>query len=82
MRRNVTKPKKFGKEQDLTPTFRRSNSAIIAMAERLRAKGLAPKAIVGASMRKLTHQIYSVLRSGLPFDSQIAIGNVAIQDGI
>lgn len=60
----------------------RHNPVIAAMAERLRGKGLAPKAIVGASMRRLAHMIYGVINSGLPFDAKIPMRGLAIQDGI
>ena len=35
----------------------RYNPAIKALGERLRASGLAPKAVIGAAMRKLAHLI-------------------------
>lgn len=60
----------------------RYNPAIVAMARRLRERGLAPKAIVGASMRKLAHMIYGVIKSGRPFDARIPLAGLAIQDGI
>lgn len=49
------------------------NAAIRAMAERLRAKGKAGKQIVCAAMRKLLCIAYGVLKSGKPFDPQLAI---------
>jgi len=48
----------------------------------MKANGLAPKAVVGATMRKLAHLIYGVVKSGKPFDASFAINGVAIQDGI
>lgn len=60
----------------------RHNPVIAAMAERLRDRGLAPKAIVGASMRRLAHMIYGVIKSGQPFDARIPLAALAIQDGI
>ena len=33
-------------------------------------------------MRKLVHLIYGVVKSGKPFDANLAISGVAIQDGI
>ena len=60
----------------------RHNPVIMAMAQRLRGKGLAPKAIVGASMRRLVHLIYGVVTSGKPFDAKIPLEGVAVQDGI
>ncbi|MEQ8799323.1 MAG: transposase [Salinisphaeraceae bacterium] len=46
---------------------KRYNPVVIAMAKRLEKRGLSPKAIVGASMRKLVHLIYGVgeLRSAV-----------------
>jgi len=60
---------------------KRHNPVIVAMAKRLEQKGLAPKAIVGASMRKLVHMIYAVLKSGRRFDARIPMQALAIQDG-
>ena len=61
---------------------KRHNPVIVAMAKRLEQKGLAPKAIVGASMRKLVHMIYGVLKSNRRFDARIPMQGLAIQDGI
>lgn len=61
---------------------KRHNPVIVAMAKRLEQKGLAPKAIVGASMRKLVHMIYGVLKSNRQFDARIPMQALAIQDGI
>ena len=58
------------------------NPVIMAMAKRLEGRGLAPKAIVGASMRRLVHLIYGVIKSGTYFDMQIPMRNLAFQDGI
>ena len=49
---------------------------------RMKANGLAPKAVVGAAMRKLAHLIYGVVKSGKPFDANFAMSGLAIQDGI
>jgi transposase len=46
----------------------RCNPILRAFAERLRARGVPPKAVVIAVMRKLCHLIVGVLRSGQPFD--------------
>ena len=50
--------------------------------ERPRSNGLAPKAVIGAAMRKLVHLIYGVLKSGEPFRADY--GQIAIdsKDGI
>lgn len=58
------------------------NPAIRAMRERLLAAGLAKKAIVGASMRKLVHQIFGIVRSGCPYDPSLASARLDFQDGI
>lgn len=46
----------------------RYNPVLRAFADRLRARGLAGKAIVVAVMRKLLHLVFGVLKSGQPFD--------------
>lgn len=51
------------------------NAAIRAMAKRLKARGKAGKQIVCAAMRKLLCIAYGVLKSGKPFDPQLAIAN-------
>ena len=51
---------------------RRHNPALKIFGDRLSAAGLAPKAVVGAVMRKLAHLIYGVIKSGRPFDLNIA----------
>lgn len=58
------------------------NPAIKVFGERLRENGLAPKAVIGAAMRKLVHLIYGVLRSGVPFDAKMAMPRLDFQDGI
>ena len=60
----------------------RHNPAIREFGTRLRAKGMAPKAVVGAAMRKLAHLIYGVVSSGTPFDANLAGMRVDLQDGI
>jgi len=49
------------------------NPAINALAKRLRGRGKAGKQIVCAAMRKLLHIVYGVLKSGQPFDPQLAL---------
>lgn len=61
---------------------KRHNPVIIALAKRLQQRGLAPKAIVGASMRKRVHLIYGVVKSGRPFQADIPMTGVEIQEGI
>jgi transposase len=58
------------------------NPVIVAMAKRLQSRGMAPKAIVGASMRRLVHLIYGVINSGKRFDMAIPMRGLAFQDGI
>lgn len=60
----------------------RHNPAIRQFGERLRSTGLAPKAVVGAAMRKLVHLIFGVIRSGKPFDPSLAMPRLDVQDGI
>ena len=54
----------------------------MAMAKRLEGRGMAPKAIVGASMRRLVHLIYGVVKSGRYFYMAIPMRSLAFQDGI
>lgn len=61
---------------------RRHNPVLKVFGDRLSAAGLAPKAVVGAVMRKLAHLIYGVVKSGKPFDATVAMPRVAFQDGI
>jgi len=58
------------------------NPVIMAMAKRLQSRGMAPKAIVGASMRRLVHLIYGVINSGKRFDMAIPMRGLTCQDGI
>lgn len=46
----------------------RYNPIVQAFAERLRKAGKTEMEIIGAAMRKLTHLIYGVLNSRMPFD--------------
>src|SRR5512139_960491 len=60
----------------------RHNPTLKVFGARMKANGLAPKAVVGAAMRKLAHLIYGVVKSGKPFDANFAMSGLAIQDGI
>ncbi len=51
---------------------KRFNEALQPFVRRLEDKGLAPKAIVGAVMRKLVHIIYGILKHQRPFDACLA----------
>jgi len=53
-------------------TAMRYNPLVKALADRLRAKGKAPKVIIGAAMRKLLHIAYGVLKNQTPFDPAYA----------
>jgi transposase len=44
------------------------NEHVKALGARLKAKGMAPMAVVGAAMHKLATLIYGVLKSGKPYD--------------
>lgn len=61
---------------------RRHNPVLKVFGDRLSTTGLAPKAVVGAVMRKLAHLIYGVIKSGQPFDANFNHSTLAIQDGI
>jgi transposase len=61
---------------------RRHNPALKAFGDRLKASGLAPKAVMGAVMRKLAHLIYGVIMSGKSFELQNALPWLDLQDGI
>lgn len=61
---------------------RRHNPVLRAFGDRLSATGLAPKAVVGAVMRKLAHLIYGVIKSGQPFDANFSGLRLDFQDGI
>ena len=52
---------------------KRYNPTIQAFCHRLLERGKAPKAVIGAAMRKLLHIVYGVLKSGRPFDPGLAI---------
>jgi transposase len=61
---------------------RRHNPALKLFGDRLRERGLAPKAVIGAIMRKLVHIIYGVVTSGHAFNLQLALPRLDVQDGI
>lgn len=60
----------------------RHNPILKTFGERLRANGLAPKAVIGAVMRKLVHMIYGVVRSGEPFRADYGHPALDAKDGI
>jgi transposase len=61
---------------------RRFNPLLRVFADRLLANGMAKKAVIGAVMRKIVHQIYGVVTSGKPFDANYLQQRLANQDGI
>ncbi len=61
---------------------RRHNPTLKIFGDILSTTGLAPKAVIGAVMRKLVHLIYGVVKSGLPFDASFKHSGLVIQDGI
>lgn len=67
---------------DARPAHIIPKPVVVAMAVRLQTRGLPPEAIVGASMRKLVHLIYGVIKSGIPFNAEIAMNGLDLQEGI
>ncbi|WP_210732020.1 hypothetical protein [Hydrogenophaga sp. PAMC20947] len=51
-------------------------------AERLKADGLAPKAVTAACMHKRIRQICGVLKSRTAFDAHLSRARLDFQDGI
>ncbi len=49
--------------------------------DRLGQAGLAPRAVIGAVMRKLAHLIYGVIKSGKPFDMKKTMPMLDFQAG-
>ncbi|KKN93984.1 hypothetical protein LCGC14_0192480 [marine sediment metagenome] len=50
---------------------KRYNPVVIALAARFEKRGLTPKSIIGARMRKLVHLIYGVVKSELELQEGI-----------
>lgn len=50
----------------------RHNPKIRALGMRMKERGKCPMQIIGAAMRKLVHIAYGVLKSGRPFDPELA----------
>ena len=61
---------------------RRHNKPLKGFADRLEQRGMAPKGVIGAVMRKLTSIIYGVIKSGTPFNPLLAMPRLDVQDGI
>ncbi|MEP2777298.1 MAG: transposase, partial [Luteolibacter sp.] len=51
-------------------TARVFNPLLKTFAERLLANGKKPKQVIIAVMRKLLHQIYGILKSGMPYNPE------------
>lgn len=49
------------------------NAVLRELKTRMQVGGKAPKEIICAAMRKLLHLVYGVLKSGKPFDAEIAL---------
>jgi transposase len=54
-------------------TARSCNPSIQAFCNRLLKNGKAPMKVVGASMRKMLHIIFGVLKSGKPYSAEFAV---------
>lgn len=63
-------------------TAMRYNPVCRDLNQRLEAKHKAPKVRIVAVMKKLVHQIYGVLKSQTPFNPQLGLQSLDIQDGI
>lgn len=61
---------------------RHHNEALKLFADQLQERGLAKKPVIIAVMRKLTHIIYGVIKSGKPFDAKLALPRLEFKDGI
>jgi transposase len=48
------------------------NPHIRALGVRMKGRGKCPMEIIGAAMRKLVHIAYGVLKSGRPFNPEMA----------
>jgi len=58
------------------------NPLVSVFGVRLKATGLAPKAVIAACMHKLVLLIYGILKSGAPFNPQFGSQQLDFQDGI
>ena len=58
------------------------NPLIKAFGLRLKGEGLAPKAVISASMHKLVRFIYGVLKTRAMFNAQLLGNSLDFQDGI
>lgn len=58
------------------------NPLISVFGQRLKSQGLAPKAVISASMHKLVRLIYGVIKSGVAFNPNFLGNRLDFQDGI
>jgi transposase len=58
------------------------NPLVSVFGVRLKAAGLAPKAVIAACMHKLVLQIYGILKSNTPFNPLFGVQQLDFQDGI
>lgn len=58
------------------------NPLVSVFGVRLKAAGLAPKAVIAACMHKLVLLIYGILKSGTPFNPLLGAQRLDFQDGI
>jgi transposase len=63
----------------VTPRLKLSGSSVRGV--RLKATGLAPKAVIAACMHKLVLLIYGILKSGTPFNPQFGVQRLDFEDG-
>jgi transposase len=58
------------------------NPLMKTFGQRLKSQGLAPKAVISASMHKLVRLVFGVLRSGVAFNTNFLGNQLDFQDGI
>jgi transposase len=58
------------------------NPLVSVFGVRLKATGLAPKAVIAACMHKLVLLIYGILKSGTPFNPQFGVQRLDFEDSI
>lgn len=58
------------------------NPLVSVFGHRLKAAGLAPKAIIAACMHKLVLLVYGIVKSGIPFNPNFGPPRLDLQDGI
>jgi transposase len=58
------------------------NPLVSVFGGRLKAAGLAPKAVIAACMHKLVLLVYGILKSGRPFNPSFGANRLDFEDGI